>query len=229
VASSAIGCTAIVIASGLDEAVLKSAELTAREFGLEVLGAIRKPLTARRLLEAVGLHGSEQPSAPVPRLSERRTQVVIDLADGTPAALEVRGGTPQQAIEAAGELRLTLVVDRATEDLLTLDPARVTISVVDGPGLADRALLTRLRVHGFGLGVADFGSGRATVADLARLPLTEVQLAARIVQHGNHEALAATIEALDGVTIVGAGCDSKAEWLRLLELGCHRAQGSYVP
>ena len=221
--------TAIVIASGLDESVLASAELTAREFGLEVLGAIRKPLTARRLLQAVGLHGAEKPGPPAPAPGEPRTQVVIDLADGRPAALEVRGGTPAQALAAAGDLRLTFVVERPTEDLLQLDPNRVTISVLDGPGLSDRALLTRLRVHGFGLGVADFGAGRATLADLARLPLTEVQLAARIVQGGSPEALAATVEALKGVTIVGAGCDSKAEWLLLLELGCHRAQGSYTP
>ena len=56
--------TAIVIASGLDESVLRSAEATAREYGLEVLGAIRKPLTARRLLQAVGLHNP--PPAPAP-------------------------------------------------------------------------------------------------------------------------------------------------------------------
>ena len=93
------------------------------------------------------------------------------------------------------------------------------------------ALLTRLRVHGFGLGVADFGAGRATLADLARLPLTEVQLAAQIVQEGSPDALAATVEALhrEGVLIVGGGCDSRAEYLHLLELGCHRAQGTYAP
>jgi EAL domain-containing protein (putative c-di-GMP-specific phosphodiesterase class I)/CheY-like chemotaxis protein len=48
--------TAIVIASGLDDSVVRSAEATARGYGLEVLGAIRKPLTARLLLAAVGLH-----------------------------------------------------------------------------------------------------------------------------------------------------------------------------
>src|SRR5436190_9092550 len=48
--------TAIVIASGLDESVLRSAEATARGYGLEVLGAISKPLTARRLLQVIGLH-----------------------------------------------------------------------------------------------------------------------------------------------------------------------------
>src|SRR5436190_7848392 len=61
--------TAIVIASGLDESVLRSAEATARGYGLEVLGAIRKPLTARRLLQAVGLHrpaASPVPEPPAP-------------------------------------------------------------------------------------------------------------------------------------------------------------------
>ena len=49
--------TAIVIASGLDESVLRSCRARPpRGFGLDVLGAISKPLTARRLLEAVGLH-----------------------------------------------------------------------------------------------------------------------------------------------------------------------------
>lgn len=41
---------AIVIASGLSADVLEAASLRAREDGLTVLGAVRKPLTARRLL-----------------------------------------------------------------------------------------------------------------------------------------------------------------------------------
>ena len=85
--------TAIVIASGLDESVLRSAELTARGFGLEVLGAIRKPLTARRLLEAVGLHRPPAPSAARARGSE--IEVTRGrLADGRVTAAELRGATP---------------------------------------------------------------------------------------------------------------------------------------
>lgn len=44
------GGPSIVIASGLSAEVLQAAETRAREDGLTVLGAIRKPLTARRLL-----------------------------------------------------------------------------------------------------------------------------------------------------------------------------------
>jgi CheY-like chemotaxis protein len=54
---------AVVIASGLDQAILDAAEATAIGHGLAVLGVVRKPLTARRLLEVVGLH---RPGAATP-------------------------------------------------------------------------------------------------------------------------------------------------------------------
>jgi CheY-like chemotaxis protein len=249
---------AIVIASGLEESVLRSAERTARGFGLEVLGAIRKPLTARRLLEAVGLHRPRAAELPAPPTAELEVSLVVALGDGRAAAIELRGATPAEVADlvagrvpvasrsATGDIpdefdsgvRVTLVVDRVTEELLDLDPSRVTISLLDGPHLqaAPLALLTRLRVHGFNLGIADFGAGRATLKELAKLPLTEVQVAAQTVQNATTtpygaEVLAATVEALhhQGVSVVGAGCDSQAEWLLLLELGVERAQGTYRP
>lgn len=47
--------TGLVIASGLDEPLVREAEATALALGLTVLGVMRKPLTARRLLEVVSL------------------------------------------------------------------------------------------------------------------------------------------------------------------------------
>jgi EAL domain-containing protein (putative c-di-GMP-specific phosphodiesterase class I)/CheY-like chemotaxis protein len=94
--------TAIVIASGLDDGVLRSAEATARGYGLEVLGAIRKPMTARLLLQAVGLHRPRSAAAPVApgddawaaALREDRIAVRIrprvELASGRLGAIEVR-------------------------------------------------------------------------------------------------------------------------------------------
>jgi len=49
---------ALIIASGLDEEVVTAAEATARAAGLQVLGVIYKPLTARRLLELFALRGA---------------------------------------------------------------------------------------------------------------------------------------------------------------------------
>jgi EAL domain-containing protein (putative c-di-GMP-specific phosphodiesterase class I)/CheY-like chemotaxis protein len=96
--------TAIVIASGLDDSILRSAEATARGYGLEVLGAIRKPLTARLLLQTVGLHrpASAPALAPAPAgddpwaaaLREGRVAVRlrprVELGSGRLGAVEAR-------------------------------------------------------------------------------------------------------------------------------------------
>lgn len=55
--------TGLVIASGLDEPLVREAEAVALAHGLTVLGVVRKPLTARRLLEVVSLR---QPGAAAP-------------------------------------------------------------------------------------------------------------------------------------------------------------------
>ena len=43
----------VVFASGLDDDVIDAAEATAREYSVTVLGALRKPLTARALYAAI--------------------------------------------------------------------------------------------------------------------------------------------------------------------------------
>jgi EAL domain-containing protein (putative c-di-GMP-specific phosphodiesterase class I)/CheY-like chemotaxis protein len=119
--------TAIVIASGLDDSVLRSAEATARGYGLEVLGAIRKPLTARLLLQAVGLHRPVPAPALGPGLGPAvqdddpwvgalhdehvavRLRPRVELASGRLGAVEVRAyrtgeGTPV-AVDAATDPR----------------------------------------------------------------------------------------------------------------------------
>jgi EAL domain-containing protein (putative c-di-GMP-specific phosphodiesterase class I)/CheY-like chemotaxis protein len=115
--------TAIVIASGLDDSVLRSAEATARGYGLEVLGAIRKPLTARLLLQAVGLHRPASASGLAPALrdddpwagalrDERvalRVRPRVDLATGRLGAIELRAHRVQDgtsiAVDAATDPR----------------------------------------------------------------------------------------------------------------------------
>ena len=174
-----------MIASGLDESVLASAELTAREFGLEVLGAIRKPLTARRLLEAVGLHGADKPERRPRRAPGELADTGRDRPRRRPAG-GARGPRRHAGAGARGGRRPAARRSSSSAPPRTCSSStrpRHDLASSTARGLAERrALLTRLRVHGFGLGVADFGAGRATLADLARLPLTEVQLAARIVQ-----------------------------------------------
>lgn len=117
--------TAIVIASGLGDDVLRSAETTARAYGLQVLGAMAKPLTARRLLEIAGLHRPVPPGVR-PSSNGRQTDAWtaalaagavavalrprVDLLSCRPAGLQAqatRPGVDGAAIGAAAELSAT--------------------------------------------------------------------------------------------------------------------------
>ena len=46
----------VIFASGLEERIVAAAEGTARAHGVTVLAALQKPLTARKLLAAIGEH-----------------------------------------------------------------------------------------------------------------------------------------------------------------------------
>lgn len=147
--------TAIVIASGLDDGVLRAAETTARAYGLQVLGAVRKPLTARRLLEVVGLHRPLVPRGRSPEATETNAWTAalrageitvpllprVDLQRGRPAGLQARawrGASGHGPVDAATDLASTdatdvavavaeHVLDVACEALLELDDAAVGI------------------------------------------------------------------------------------------------------
>jgi EAL domain-containing protein (putative c-di-GMP-specific phosphodiesterase class I)/ActR/RegA family two-component response regulator len=294
---------AIIIASGLDEEVLRAAEATARGYGLLVLGAIIKPLTARRLLQAVGLHqpltGPEltvDPAHQDPWI-EAMTQALVgvrvrprvELASGRLGGLEVRAhrlsavdGLSAREIDAAsdpvgpqGAVALALaehvaaialgvqerlshlaelvdvtivlpaaalhqseLVDRLSHraEAVGVEPARVCVAVPDAvAGGEALELLTRLRIHGFGLGFDGFGSATATLPELERLPLTEVKIAASALARATTspqgaEAFGATVARLHdcGVEVVCDGCTSLAEWMVALGAGCRRAQGAFV-
>jgi EAL domain-containing protein (putative c-di-GMP-specific phosphodiesterase class I)/CheY-like chemotaxis protein len=152
--------TAIVIASGLDDSVLRSAEATARGYGLEVLGAIRKPLTARRLLQAVGLHrpataggapdrsGGDDPWATA--LEEGtvavRLRPRVELASGRLGAIEARAvraaATPVLVAAAAAPGSAATPVD-AGADFLGPSAGATAAAVAE---LVARAGLAALRL-----------------------------------------------------------------------------------
>jgi EAL domain-containing protein (putative c-di-GMP-specific phosphodiesterase class I) len=151
--------TAIVIASGLDDSVVRSAEATARAYGLEVLGAIRKPLTARLLLAAVGLHRPASAPAPEPAgesgddpwvaaLRDDRVHVLIaprvELSSGRLGAVEARGHRLEPAASPDVEGGFGAVVVDAAADPRGPTAGAVAMSVADHiarAGLAAQRLL----------------------------------------------------------------------------------------
>jgi EAL domain-containing protein (putative c-di-GMP-specific phosphodiesterase class I) len=97
------------------------------------------------------------------------------------------------------------------------------------------AVLTRLRVKGFGLSVTHCGVGPSWTNQLGRVPLTELKLDRALVSGAMSDPKRFQVleEALGsagdtGLAVVADGCDSQADFDMLLALGCSEAQGSWV-
>jgi len=70
--------TAVIITSGLDASVLRAVESLSTGYGLEVLGALAKPLTARRLCQVLSAY-TPRPSAPPEDVKPGVTVTADDL------------------------------------------------------------------------------------------------------------------------------------------------------
>ena len=117
-----------------------------------------------------------------------------------------------------------------------LQPAQVVLELTESSlatclGTA-LALLARLRLHGFGLSLDDFGTGFSSLLQLARVPFTELKVDRSFV-HGASQRrhLRVMLEsALDmarrlDVVSVAEGVETLEDWRLLQQLGCDLGQG----
>ena len=94
------------------------------------------------------------------------------------------------------------------------------------------AVLTRLRLRGFGLSLDDYGTGFSSMQQLARIPFTELKIDRGFV-HGADEReslktiLCSALELARNLQIstVAEGVESLQDWSLLRERGCTFAQG----
>jgi EAL domain-containing protein (putative c-di-GMP-specific phosphodiesterase class I) len=94
------------------------------------------------------------------------------------------------------------------------------------------AVLTRLRLRGFGLSLDDYGTGFSSMQQLARIPFTELKIDRSFV-HGVHERESVQVmlrSALEmamrlGLNTVAEGVESMQDWWLLQEYGCTFVQG----
>ncbi len=122
------------------------------------------------------------------------------------------------------------------------DPRRITIEVSEESVLAEDAtaldVLTRLRLKGFGVALGNAGSGAITSSQLERGPFGAVRISAGLLAEAlasraspiGGSALEASLELARelGLATEAAGCDSRAAWDLLAELGCEHALGTFV-
>jgi EAL domain-containing protein (putative c-di-GMP-specific phosphodiesterase class I) len=106
-------------------------------------------------------------------------------------------------------------------------------TVTDGPHFLEN--LTRLRMHGFGVSVDDYGVGKSSLQQLLRIPFSELKIDRSLVsgaaQNQTLELVLSSSLAicnqLDRKS-VAVGIETKQDWDFLVKLGCTYAQGFYI-
>ena len=307
VAERNLACS-VVIASGLEGNVLRAVEAIGESHGLDVLAALPKPLTARRLKEVLGKYTRLNRGANRPEKADLGSEEVrdaveggalraqfeprINLTTGSFSSAEVGGrwhgpgGSPipssifvpalareglllalvERLVDSSSVLfdelaRADLEDDGLVRVALNISPLLADVSLADrlsemvherredprrfvcllDEGALARApatslaVLTRLRVKGFGLSMSHCGVGPSLTNQLGRVPLTELKLERPLVSGATsdpkrlqvlEDALGSARDA--GLEVVADGCDTQADFDMLLALGCFETQGSWV-
>lgn len=119
------------------------------------------------------------------------------------------------------------------------NPADMLLELTESRIMRDIAgpleVLTRLRLMGIGLAIDDFGIGYSSLAQLRRVPFTEMKIDRAFVSGATQDdELRAILESsvalgrrLD-LLVVAEGVESRDDWDLVVRLGCHQAQGYFV-
>jgi EAL domain-containing protein (putative c-di-GMP-specific phosphodiesterase class I) len=146
------------------------------------------------------------------------------------------------AINLSGRsLRDLTFADRLAERCAAsgIAPERIVLELTETSTMADpvRAMdiLTRLRIMGFRLSIDDFGTGFSSLAQLARLPFSELKVDKSFVLDALRSPEARTIvrSTIDlahnlGLRAVAEGVEDGALMQLMAELGCDQAQGFHI-
>ncbi|HEX2940243.1 MAG TPA: EAL domain-containing response regulator [Rhodopila sp.] len=115
-------------------------------------------------------------------------------------------------------------------------PSRLILEVTEGAVMADYIsaadILTRLRIHGVGISVDDFGTGHSSLLSLLRLPFGELKIDQSFVRGLTSDPEATKIVkavlslavSMD-LKVVAEGIENEAICQRLIELGARIGQG----
>ncbi|HEH9430727.1 TPA: EAL domain-containing response regulator [Aeromonas sobria] len=120
----------------------------------------------------------------------------------------------------------------------SVDPELITLEVTESAFIRDIGamleVLTRLRMHGFGLSIDDFGTGYSSMQQLATLPFTELKLDRSFVHrcYADPARLAIIESSIElarklGLKSVAEGVEDEVTWQLLAKLGCDLCQGFF--
>ncbi|MGN5128735.1 EAL domain-containing response regulator [Aeromonas hydrophila] len=120
----------------------------------------------------------------------------------------------------------------------SINPELITLEVTESSFVKDLGksleVLTRLRMHGFGLSIDDFGTGYSSMQQLALLPFTELKLDRSFVDRcfEDPSRLAIIESSIElarklGLKSVAEGVEDELTWRLLARLGCDVCQGFF--
>ncbi len=130
--------------------------------------------------------------------------------------------------------RITAIVREAG-----LDPLYMILEVTETAAMTEIAPalenLTRLRMHGFGLSVDDYGTGFSSLQQLTRVPFTELKIDQAFAKNCSTNPSSLAIVDLSvqmarrlKLKSVGECVETQAEWDALKVIGCDIAQGYFI-
>lgn len=107
-----------------------------------------------------------------------------------------------------------------TEDIPVMDELKLS------------AALNAIKIRGFGVSLDDFGSGSATLRQIARMPFDEVKIDGALIKDLDSKSPARRIVAATlalarrlGMTVVAEGIETESCRVLLRRLGCRNGQG----
>ncbi|WP_349921157.1 EAL domain-containing response regulator [Aeromonas veronii] len=120
----------------------------------------------------------------------------------------------------------------------SINPELITLEVTESAFVKELGksleVLTRLRMHGFGLSIDDFGTGYSSMQQLALLPFTELKLDRSFVDrcYEDPSRLAIIESSIElarklGLKSVAEGVEDEPTWQLLSRLGCDVCQGFF--
>lgn len=143
-------------------------------------------------------------------------------------------------------LSLSSLADTTLADSITrvvrdagADPHHIILEVTESAAMSNvsEALenLARLRMHGFGLSIDDYGTGYSSMQQLTRVPFTELKIDKSFVSDSaNNNSLRVIVESsVDmarklNVKSVAEGVENQEEWNMLKDMGCDVVQGYFI-
>jgi len=121
---------------------------------------------------------------------------------------------------------------------LEVAPERVILELTETATMHDpeeaQQILSQLRTEGFKLSIDDFGTGYSSMAQLAKLPFTELKIDKSFVttmetSSKSRKVVASTLKLAEslGLETIAEGVENTLAAIGLRELGCRYGQGYY--